>query len=420
MSFAFYSRGCQGGEVHKGVLRIILPTVLLVAAFLFVNLRSLSAPVEQLPYSNDFAHYYLTTSLWLSGSDPYMEPLDGLYQLYELKNRPAINYATNPPALVALFTPLAMLPVKNSYWLWMVLLLVFSALSIALLLKHFRKEYHSLEYLLLLSLLLSSFPFVSNFEVAQVQPFLLFLISLGFVLVHDTSRKSQLVGAMFWGVATALKLFTWPLLYPVVLFWGLPGLITFAFGFVLIHLPFLFQPEIFQSFISQALPQIYQLSSSFYSSVSVSGAIMHSMAIWQIDPGSMEVAKKLMAYLSPLLALIVILFDLLVFNKRGGISSKVCVALIVSCLFVTTGWSHYLVLLAVPLVALYSAACSGKGPINLFEVLILVCLFGFTQGRYVAVDRVWQLVTSWWGVFCMVYMLILVWRYASWQSCYEG
>lgn len=396
--------------------KVILAAVLIVLAFLYVNLRSLSAPLKELPYSNDFAHYYLTSRLWLAGQDPYAEPFGDLYQRNGLINRPTIDHATNPPALIVAFAPLALLPGKVAYWVWMVLQLALSAVSVAILLRHFRGGCPPAEYLLILALLLSSFPFVSNFEVAQVQPLLLFLISLGLGLTRSDSRRCQLVGVMLWGGATSLKLFTWPLLYPVILFWGVPGLVAFALGVSFLHLPFLFQPELLLSFVGQALPNIYQLSSVFHSGVGLSGAFLHSVAILGFDSSSTEVIKSLLVYLTPLLALVVLLFDFVAFRRRGTINSTVSVGLIVSCLFAATGWSHYLILLIVPLLALYSVARVAKGSTNLVEVTILLCLFGFTQGRHIIAEPIWQLVTSWWGVFCMGYMLVLLWRHVLWRS----
>jgi hypothetical protein len=70
---------------------------------------------------NDFAHYYITSRLLLTGGDLYSTPLEPEYQRWGFRYTHAIPTATNPPLLVAIFAPFALLPPIEAFWAWAVL-----------------------------------------------------------------------------------------------------------------------------------------------------------------------------------------------------------------------------------------------------------------------------------------------------------
>src|SRR5450432_2484004 len=74
---------------------------------------------------NDFAHYYISSRLLLAGRDLYSTPLAPEYQRWGFRYTHAIPTATNPPLLVAIFAPFALLPPIMAFWGW-VMLEVFS------------------------------------------------------------------------------------------------------------------------------------------------------------------------------------------------------------------------------------------------------------------------------------------------------
>jgi hypothetical protein len=69
---------------------------------------------------NDFAHTYLSSRLMLEGRDVYGTPLGQVYTQYGFANDPDIVRATNPPTMVLLLMPLAMLPARVAFWIWVV------------------------------------------------------------------------------------------------------------------------------------------------------------------------------------------------------------------------------------------------------------------------------------------------------------
>lgn len=73
---------------------------------------------------NDFAHYYISSRLLLSGADVYSTPLEPEYARWGFRYAAAIPRATNPPLLVGIFAPFAALPARVAFWAWTLLEIV--------------------------------------------------------------------------------------------------------------------------------------------------------------------------------------------------------------------------------------------------------------------------------------------------------
>jgi len=370
----------------------------------FVNLRSLSAPVASLPLSNDFAHYYITSYSWIAGHNPYLVDLGPEYEKLGLSNRPRIDRATNPPALIALFAPFSLLKVSHAYWIWLLVLVLSSLASIFIVMKTAGVRFTLTEYLCLSILLLSTFPFISNFEVAQVQPILLLLISIGLWLAQDSRQRYALLGMVLWGVASSLKLFTFPLIYVAMLYYGKKGIIAFCLGFALLHLPFLFSPQHALSFIHEALPQIQLLSTTFYANNSIPAALAHSFDALSV---AMPIASSVLQYLSLFILMAILIADYLYRRNKDSLFKKAALCLVLICLLSPISWSHYLILLLPALFLIY-AECYQKKLQELTELIILLLLFGLTQGRLISGELGWELVSIWWGPVMMLYLLFLL------------
>ncbi len=68
--------------------------------------------------SNDFAHYYISSRLLLTGADVYSTPLEPEYDHWGFHYTRGIPTATNPPFLVGIFTPFAAMPPHPAFWAW--------------------------------------------------------------------------------------------------------------------------------------------------------------------------------------------------------------------------------------------------------------------------------------------------------------
>ena len=102
----------------------------LAIATLIVSLRSIEVPLSKVHQLNDFAHYYITSTLIRQGKNPYNAPISGLYEGFDLINDVQIERATNPPALALLFVPFTFLSPLLGFWLWTALQLVGIVLGI--------------------------------------------------------------------------------------------------------------------------------------------------------------------------------------------------------------------------------------------------------------------------------------------------
>ncbi len=98
-----------------GQNRLLDVGVLVLAVLLLIKL---AAALPARMRANDFAHYYLGSRLVLEGRDPYTTPLASLYAEHGFVYEPAVPVATNPPALLWLFAPWALLPVAAAFWAW--------------------------------------------------------------------------------------------------------------------------------------------------------------------------------------------------------------------------------------------------------------------------------------------------------------
>ena len=70
---------------------------------------------------NDFAHYYISSRLLLAGADLYSTPLQAEYERWGFRYTHPIPTATNPPLLIAIFAPFALLAPSPAFWTWVIL-----------------------------------------------------------------------------------------------------------------------------------------------------------------------------------------------------------------------------------------------------------------------------------------------------------
>jgi hypothetical protein len=67
----------------------------------------------------DFAHYYVTTRLWLDGRDPYSADFSKEFPRYGFVYDPRIRSAGNAPPLVVAFAPFAAVAPRTGFIMWL-------------------------------------------------------------------------------------------------------------------------------------------------------------------------------------------------------------------------------------------------------------------------------------------------------------
>jgi hypothetical protein len=91
--------------------------VLALGLVLF-GVRHVARVLPSRAVANDFAHYYISSRLLLTGGDVYSTPLEPEYRRWGFRYTHAISTAANPPLLVGLFAPFAALPPRAAFWAW--------------------------------------------------------------------------------------------------------------------------------------------------------------------------------------------------------------------------------------------------------------------------------------------------------------
>jgi len=203
----FWQKLCRRGAVKA--LLVIAIVVNCIQAF-----STLSHRHEQ----QDFAHYYASSQLWLEGEPVYQTDLGPRYEALGWKQTgEPIFHATNPPPLVALFSPFAMLKPQVAHVAWLLFQLSCLVFAIWLSWQCVKDEISIDGFYLVLSVFLF-LPFVSNhLFYSQVQLLLMAMILFAFRLTLAAKKRSSGIhgaGYLACGiiaVATAIKI------YPLVL-----------------------------------------------------------------------------------------------------------------------------------------------------------------------------------------------------------
>src|SRR5690606_29067686 len=151
-------------------------------------------------------------------------------------------------------------------------------------------------------LLVGFSPILYGVYFSQVQPFLLFLIILGWAALKK--NKSYFTG-LCWGLSIALKLFTWPLLILLIFqnsrsafVWTLSSAIAFSF------LPvFFWGLEVWTLFFSEALPVVGEWAVFSIYNVGVGGTLFRLLHRYDFVSMSDKGATFLLTHVLPMLIL---------------------------------------------------------------------------------------------------------------------
>ncbi|MCO6430986.1 MAG: DUF2029 domain-containing protein [Deltaproteobacteria bacterium] len=299
-----------------------------------------------LPYNqNDFAHYYVAARSVLVGADPYLVNLDSEYEKYRFSNDPKLKRPTNPPALVLLTVPLALLPPYQAFVLWSTvqLLSLLAAVFITTRIVLGRWEFSPAFMLLLLALPLN--PVLSHLYYGQTQMLMLFLFTCGLYFVKD----GRAAGAALWGFATALKLFTFPAIVAAYKSSGKEGAFAFIAGFLAPYLLsfVLLGFSVNINFVSVALPDIAESAARTTGNKGLGYALWGTPQVWR--GGIYYDSYSLISTVSACVVLLIYLaMAVRMRSGPGSAAAHITLALCCSLLAAPTSWIHYYVLLLLP------------------------------------------------------------------------
>jgi len=195
-----------------GVVKLLLGFAIVVNVFQILSFHSVRQEQQ------DFAHYYVTSKLWLDGENIYGVELQPHYEKlgWDEFDEP-VDHATNPPPLLALFAPFASLdpPIAHSAWMLAQLLALVCAVWFAWKCVRGTISFDGFSLLLAIFLFL---PFLKvHFYYSQIQLLLMAMIllaqwlSISAYSSEGGSRLNGILGCVVIAIAALIKI------YPLVL-----------------------------------------------------------------------------------------------------------------------------------------------------------------------------------------------------------
>jgi hypothetical protein len=157
---------------------------------------------------NDFAHYYISSRLLLTGAGVYSTPLEPEYDRWGFHYTPGIPTATNPPFLVGVFAPFAALPPRAAFWLWTLLETVCLGYVLLVMGQLTSSRLSTQARVLVCGAIMASAPVYWHFYFSQCQ-----LLIAAMILVAYKLLRSGRPAAACLVIATA----GWLKIFPVVL-----------------------------------------------------------------------------------------------------------------------------------------------------------------------------------------------------------
>lgn len=165
--------------------------------------------LPQRAVENDFAHYYVSSRLALEGQNLYRTSLAPLYPKYGFVFHPRVPSPTNPPVLVWLFAPFAVLRPAWAFGLWVALQTVSLGVVLWLTKRLLRGRLSERGWRFVCAGVVASQIVYWHFYFSQVQLLLVAVVLLAYVLLLDGRHEAACLAVTAAGL---LKLFPFVLL----------------------------------------------------------------------------------------------------------------------------------------------------------------------------------------------------------------
>jgi hypothetical protein len=298
---------------------------------------------------NDFAHYYVASRLFLERSNPYATPLEPAYAAAGFVFRSDVPTVTNPPGLLWLFAPFALLPPRVAFWVWVAV----ETASLAAILWMTRRllsgRLTTRAWWFVMAATLSSSSVYWHFQYSQVQLLLAALVLAGYAWQRS---GHQMVACLAVAVAGVIKL------YPLVLLpwfiWGTDGSAharlrrTAATVMFSVAAVAAMGPGLWRGFFQSAMPFVTSGALNHSFNFTVPSLITNlGLAAYGFAPPAAVARWWSTTGVAAGLALIGLAYALSRRAKGAGEAQfcLLCVVMLAGCV---TSWGHYLVFLVFP------------------------------------------------------------------------
>jgi hypothetical protein len=321
---------------------------------------------------NDFAHYYVSSRLLVDGQNPYRADFSEIYPKYGFEYDWRIYQATNPPLLIYLFAPLALLPPLPAFWIW-IAVQALSFMALLWLVRILLRERLSLPaWCLMAALSLGSMPVVSNFTYSQVQILLAAMVLGAYALQRSGWRLAPLLLVTLAGL---LKIFPLALIpwfvYHASSRWSRRALfaaIPVITAGIVIGLT---GPELWVDFFRNGGKVVSQFILQRTFNYSVPSLLINiSYLACGFKPAAHTATLIFWAGMASGLAIIIFSYaNILVAKPDQDIQfSVLCISMIMGGL---TAWGHYLVFLIFPLAVAYLKVVDRQLSIILYGIVVV-------------------------------------------------
>ncbi|MBW1806112.1 MAG: DUF2029 domain-containing protein [Deltaproteobacteria bacterium] len=121
---------------------------------------------------HDFANYYCSSRIYIEHKNPYIIPLQSFYDYYKFNvsfEHLELNRVTNPPLLLLVFSPLAMLPPPYAFSFWFLVEITSLAIMLCIIKALLKNRTSRIGFVVICALTIGSGPVCNNFFVSQVQ-----------------------------------------------------------------------------------------------------------------------------------------------------------------------------------------------------------------------------------------------------------
>jgi hypothetical protein len=313
------------------------------------------AELPERGHANDFAHYYVTSRVWIEGRDPYQVSFSREFARFGFVYDDQIWSAGNAPPLIAAFVPFAVLPPHAAFVAWVSLegCLLFATFGMIYLLIGSRLPAPAVP-LLALALGASRATF-SHFFYSQVQLLVGFLLLLGYLLQR---RRHCGLAWLCVAMAASLKLFP-ALLLPWFIvsargstwrkaLWLTP-ICLFAMGL------WYFTRDLWPGFINAGVAVITANVPNRVFDYSLPSFVVKLGWSWHWQHPSAHEAAQIWRMASVAGASVALLAYGICWHRRLDAENAFCLLLLSSVLASPTAWGHYFVLAFFPFAVFLSA-----------------------------------------------------------------
>ena len=301
-------------------------------------------------------------------------------------------------------SPLTLLAPDSAYLVWVTVQLVSLVSGVLLLIAALEIRLSSVGKL---GLVIGSIAPLSTFALiryGQGQGVILFFISLA---LWCAGRASWWLSPFFLGLASSFKLFTVPLIFVALRYWGVRGLALFVAGFTVPWIPFLAVcgAEGVRDFFLSTLPYVQSLSLSFDANISVAGAVSFTLQTFGINASSLT---ELIQGASLFLLGALVFVECRRSQEHRELSRTVAYVVALCVMLSPTSWPHYIPLLTPLFLSLVrEAQRSIDSKRDMLWVIGLYMCVGSAIGFQRGGDFIQQLVSAWWAP---VWIAVASWR----------